>query len=214
MVFHVMPQRLASRMGIHMTLHQQCFMDAQLSGRGGHMINLIDEMCNSVQKTEVELVTIQRSFSKASTYIGQTLADIEQKYGKHQLNVLMDNCPVIQFLGFGSEEDAERVSRAMGEEIAIQESMGVNAERMEITGNISTTKQRVMSATELLNLDPKMQVIYLRGYGWIVCEKLRSNNIAPTCHDLAPNPLEGNRVLPPEPKVTLPTTPEELKCAS
>ncbi len=64
-----------------------------------------------------------------------------------------------------------------------------------------------MTATELMNLDPAYQVIHMKGYGWLVCPKLRQNNIAPTCHDLGPNPLENYQTLPPDPKVTLPTNP-------
>jgi type IV secretion system protein VirD4 len=36
------------------------------------------------------------------------------------------------------------------------------------------------------------------------CRKIRQNEIAPYCFDLADNPLEGGR-LTPNPKVTLPT---------
>lgn len=202
-VCHVLPQRHAKRAGIHFALHQQGFMEAQLSGRGGRLINIIDEMCNSPQKDAVERITIQRSYGMSTLYIAQTLADIEKQYGKHELAILMDNCPVKQFLGFSNYEDAEKVSRAMGEEVSISPSLGINPERLEISGNLSTGKQRVMTATELMNLDPAYQVLHLRGYGWLICRKLRQNNIAPTCHDLGPNPLEGNRILPPDPKVTL-----------
>ncbi len=175
-----------------------------MSGRGGRLINVIDEMCNSAQKYAVDLVTIQRSFQTSSLYISQTLLDIERIYGKHELAILMDNCPVKQYLSIGPE-DAEKISQMMGEEISISQSLGVNSQRLELSGNISTGKQRVMTATELMNLDPAYQVLHMRGYGWLICRKLRQNNIAPTCFDLGPNPLESNQVLPPDPKVTLPT---------
>ena len=58
MVFDVLPQLYAKQIGVHAPLHQQSFMDAQMSGRGGRLVNAIDEMCNSPQKYSVDLVTI------------------------------------------------------------------------------------------------------------------------------------------------------------
>ena len=35
------------------------------------------------------------------------------------------------------------------------------------------------------------QLLHVKGVGFIRAKKLRQNQIAPFCHDLAPNPLEG-----------------------
>ncbi len=202
LVHMVLPQRYADRVGIHYALHQQCMMEAQFSGRGGRVINIIDEMCNSPQKDTVKKVTIQRSFGTSSIYIAQTFADIENQYGTKEAAILRDNCSVIQYLSI-SDVDAEKISKSMGEEISISQSMNVNAERLELSGSISTGKQPVMTPTELVNLDPSMQVIHIRGYGWLVCRKLFQNQIVPTAHHLGSNPQEG----PPmqvDPKVEFP----------
>ncbi len=94
----------------------------------------------------------------------------------------------------------------MGEEISVSQSLGINTERLEVSGNLNTGKQRVMTATELMNLNPDYQVIHMKGYGWLVCRKLIQNQIGPTCYDLGLNRLEGNRRLPPDPVVTLQTS--------
>lgn len=201
-VCFVLPQIYAQRVGVHVALHQQCILEAQYSGRGGKVRNLLDEMCNSPQKKAVDAVTIQRSSKTVTDYIAQTYADIELHYGKKQAAVLADNCAVLQYLSF-SDDDAERVSKLMGEEISIQRSMNMNSERLEITGSMSTGKQPVMAPHELKNLDPRKQVIYLRGYGWLVCNKLFQNQIDPAGGWLGLNPHEED-VLPFDPKVTLP----------
>ncbi len=206
MIFDVLPQRHAKQVGVHAALHQQSFMDAQMSGRGGRLINVIDEMCNSPQKYSVDLVTIQRSYQTSSIYITQTLLDIERQYGKQELAVLMDNCAVIQYLAI-SPDDAEKISKLMGEEITVSQSLNINPKQLGICGSLSTGKQPVMTPTELVNLDPAYQLLFIKGFGWLKCRKLRQNQIAPTCFDLGPNPLEDNQVLPPDPKVTLPTSP-------
>lgn len=202
----ILPQLHAEMAGLHSTLHQQAFMEAQLSGRGGRLVSINDELCNSINKEEVKRVTIQRASKKSSIYIAQTLADIEKMYGKHDLAILLDNCPVKQFLAFSNYDDAEKVSRAMGEEISVQQSISVNPQATSITGNISTGMQRVMTASELMNLDPAYQIIHIKGEGWFLLKKVFQNQLAPTCHDLGLNPQEGNRRLPPDPKFTLPTS--------
>lgn len=198
----ILPQVHAQRVGVHYALHQQSFLEAQYSGRGGRLRNIIDEMTNSPQKKAVEAITIQRSYKVASDYIAQTFEDIERQYGKQEAAILADNCAVIQYLSF-NDADARRVSQLMGEEISIQRSLSINAQRLEASGSLSTGKQPVMTADELKNLDPSWQVIYLRGFGWLVCRKLFQNQITPTCHWLGDNPQEGGR-LSPDPKVELP----------
>jgi type IV secretion system protein VirD4 len=47
------------------------------------------------------------------------------------------------------------------------------------------------------------QIIHVKDIGFIHCRKLGQNQIAPFCHELADNPLEGGQ-LSPDPKVSLP----------
>ncbi len=207
LVHMVLPQRYAERVGTHFALHQFCMLQAQFSGRGGRVINIVDELCNSPQKDTVKKVTIQRSYRTSSLYIAQTFVDIENQYGEKEAAILRDNCPVVQYLSF-SDADAEKVSKAMGDEISVSQSLNVNPERLEISGSISTGQQPVMTATELKNLDPTHQIIHLRGYGWLVCQKLFQNQIIPTAHYLGKNPLEGDP-MPVDPKVEFPVPPIE-----
>lgn len=197
----VLPQVHAKRVGVHLALHQQSFLAAQYSSRGGRLHTIIDELCNSPQKEAVEAVTLQRSSQTSSDYVAQTFADIEKQYGKKEAAILADNCAVIQYLSF-SDEDAERVSKQMGEEISIQRSMNVDPQRLQVSNSFSIGRQPIMTAHELKNLDPAYQIIWIRGVGYVVCRKLFQNQISPSCHFLDPNPQEGG-VLPPDPKIEL-----------
>jgi len=198
----VLPQVHAKRVGVHMALHQSAFLAAQYSGQGGQLHCIIDEMTNSPQKEAVEAVTIQRSSRTTADYVAQSFVDIERQYGKQQAAVLADNVAVKQYLAF-SDEDAERVSKLMGEEISIQRSMNVNPEQLTVSGSMNTGKQPVMTPDELKNLNPAYQVLWIKGYGWLVCRKLFQNQIAPTGEWLAPNPQEGG-ALPYDPRIELP----------
>ncbi|MCV6600977.1 MAG: TraG/TraD/VirD4 family protein, partial [Cohaesibacter sp.] len=198
----ILPQEHAILTGPHYALHQQGFREAQYSGRGGRLVNIVDEATNSPQKKAIEAVTTERAFKTASKYAAQTFVDFERVLGVKEAAILADNCAVKQYLSF-NEADARKVSGQMGEEISLQQSVNIDPEKLEIRRSISTTKQAVMTPGELMNLDPVYQVIHLKGFGWLVCRKLFQNQLAPTCFYLGTNRWEGNP-LPPDPKVELP----------
>lgn len=198
----VQPQRHTARLGTHYALHFNSFMDAQLSGTSGNALYILDELCNAPLKPAIERVTIQRSYGGRSLYIAQSRIDIERKYGVKETAILEENCPVKQWLSFTNFEEAERVSRAMGEEQNVSHSIGGNSDKLDLNENYNTGKERILTATELMNLDPTHQIIHVKNVGFIHCRKLFQNEIAPYCYDLAINPLEGG-VLPPNPKVEL-----------
>ncbi|MFD0917254.1 type IV secretory system conjugative DNA transfer family protein [Pseudahrensia aquimaris] len=200
----VQPQRHTARLGAHFALHIQSFMHAQMSGKSGRALYLLDELCNAPLKSAVDAVTILRGYRGASLYIAQSRADVERKYGARECTILEDNCPTKQWLSFTNYDDAERVSRAIGEETSINPSVGVSSDKVDFSGNIGLGKERIFSADALMNLPPNEQIIYLRGIGWVHCEKFFQNQAAPYCHDLDANPYEGGR-LEPDPLITLPT---------
>ncbi len=199
----VQPQRHAARVGTHLALHLQAFMHAQLKAGAGRTIYTLDELCNAPLKEAVDRVTIQRSYNASSIYIAQSRSDIQRKYGEKDAVILEENCPVVQWLSFSNVEEAEGISRAMGETKSVSQSIGLNSDKSDFTRNFSAGKERLFTPDELMNLDPNYQIIRIKGHGYIHCKKLFQNQIAPTCFDLAVNPLEGG-ILPPDPKVTLP----------
>lgn len=62
----------------------------------------------------------------------------------------------------------------------------------------------MFSPDELMRLPEDEQIIHVKNVGFIHCKKIRLNEIAPYCYDLAPNPLEGG-ILRPDPKIKLET---------
>jgi len=117
--------------------------------------------------------------------------------------ILEENCTIKQWLKFSNFEEAERVSRAMGERLIISRGLGVTSDRHSLSGNYSVVRHPIMTADELMRLPPDEQIIHIAGFGFIRCKKIRQNQIAPYCHDLGDNPLEGTAIKP-DPKVWLP----------
>jgi len=202
-VCFVNPARYAERLGAYFALHFLSLLEAQLTGKFGQAEYVLDEYCNAPLKNLVTKITIFRAYGARAHFIAQSRSDSIKQYGEKETQTLIENCSVVQYLKFSSIDEAERVSKAMGETLTINESINYNSDKLEFSGGFNTGKDRLLTANELMSLPDDEQVIYIAGVGWIHCKKIRQNNLAPTCHDLGINPLEGGR-LKPHPLVALP----------
>lgn len=208
-VCFVNPIRHVDRLGSYFAQHFTALMDAQLTGRAGRADYILDEFCNAPLKIALKRLTVFRAFGARAHLLAQSRLDAVRQYGEKETAVLEENCTVKQWLKFSNFEEAERVSRAMGEQQTLSAGMGLNSGQLDYSMNIGTGRDRLFSAEALMRLPDDEQIIQLAGLGFIHCRKPRQNQIAPTCFDLADNPLEGGR-LPPDPKITLPIPEGEL----
>ncbi len=203
----VNPVRHADRLGPYFALHLLSFMHAQLAGATGRTCMILDEYCNAPLKEVINRITVFRAYGLKCLFIAQSRMDSVRKYGERETAILEENCTVKQWLKFSNFEEAERVSRAMGEAVHVSKSMSFSSDRLDFSETMNLTKERLMTAAELMSLPDDEQIIHIAGVGFIRAKKVRQNEIAPYCFDLADNPLEGGR-LPPNPKVRL-ATPEK-----
>jgi type IV secretion system protein VirD4 len=198
----VNPVRYADRLGPFYALHTGAFLHTQLSGNAGRACFVLDEFCNAPLREAVQKITVFRAFGLKAVYITQSRQDIVRKYGEKETAILEENASVKQWLKFSNFEEAERVSKAMGEKLHVSRGLGLNSDQPGFSGNLGIGRERLFSAHELLNLPDDEQVIHVAGLGFLHARKVKQNQIAPYCFDLADNPLEGGR-LPPDPKVFL-----------
>ncbi len=203
-VFIVGMQRHMERLGAYYALHLQSFMAAILSGQAGNTDFILDEFTNAPLKELISRLTTMRGFGGRCHMIAQSRSEIERRFGRLETLTIEENAIVKQWFGFSSFEEAERVSKAMGETQNVSHSIGVNSDKMDISGNFSLGKERLFPPEKLMSLPQDEQIIHVKDIGFIHCKKVRQNEIAPYCHELADNPLEGGR-LTPDPKIMLPT---------
>ena len=202
-IFLVGPQRHMGRLGPHYALHLQSFVEALLSGAAGPVDFILDEFTNAPLGALVAALTTMRGYGGSCHMIAQSRSEIQRKYGDKETATIEENAVVKQWFGFSSFEEAERISRAMGEARYLQHSLGYTSGRLDLSGNLSTTKDRLFTAEQLMRLPVDEQIIHVKDVGFVHCRKLGQNQIAPFCHGgLAPNPLEGGQ-LRPDPKVSL-----------
>ncbi len=89
-------------------------------------------------------------------------------------------------------------------------SVGINSDKNTFSSTINAGKQPRYTVEQLLNMPRSHQIVQVTGVGTFMCKKIRQNEIAPTCHILGENHVEGGR-LEPDPKVTLPTGLEDAQ---
>lgn len=195
-IFVIGPQEYMTRMGAYFALHLMGFLDA-LYREAGPLAILNDEFTNTPLKSFVDALTTIRGFGGEAHNIAQSRSEMVRKFGERECQTIEDNAIVKQWFGFSSFEEAERVSKAMGQEISIESNLGVDmSDGEKINLSNSFGRQAQMSAAELMAMPADEQLIHVKGVGFIRAKKLRQNQIAPFCHDLSPNPLEGGVLLP------------------
>lgn len=202
-IFLVGPQRHMGRLGPHYALHLQSFVEALLSGAAGPIDFILDEFTNAPLGALVAALTTMRGYGGNCHMIAQSRSEVQRKYGDKETATIEENAVVKQYFGFSSFEEAERISHAIGEARFIQHGLGFASNNLDVSGNLSTAKDRLLSAEQLMRLPVDEQIVHVKDVGFIHCRKLGQNQIAPFCHGgLAANPLEGGQ-LPADPKVTL-----------
>ncbi|WP_240534932.1 type IV secretory system conjugative DNA transfer family protein [Notoacmeibacter marinus] len=207
-IFIVGPQRHMERLGPYYALHLQSFMDAILGGsmtRGAGAVDLIlDEFTNAPLKELVSRLTTMRGYGGRAHMIAQSRSEIQRRYGEKETLTIEENGVVKQWFGFSSFEEAERVSKAMGEAQNVAHSVSVSSGNQDLSSSLQTGRERLYTPDELMCLPGDEQIIHVKDVGFIHAKKIRQNEIAPWCFDLGDNPLEGAR-LTPDPKLTLGT---------
>jgi len=200
-IFLVGPQAHIARLGLHYALHILAFASALYTGAGPLRV-IADEFTNAPLRQLVEALTTLRAFGAEVHMIAQSRSEIERKFGKLETETIEENAIVKQWFGFSSFGEAERVSKAMGEEQVVTSSLGADSESLRLSSNLQLVKQRWMSPAELMAMPGDQQLIHIKGIGFFLARKIGQHQIAPYCHQIAPNPLEGGR-LKPDPIITL-----------
>ncbi len=207
-VCFINPVRHVDRLGPYFALHFLALLGEKLADCRGRMELILDEFTNAPLRDALKRITIQRAFGVRTHFLAQSRQDVVRKYGERETAILEENCTIKQWLKFSNFEEAERVSKAMGERTNVSTGIGLSTDKMGLSGNLSTGRGRIFTAEELMRLPPNEQILHVSGVGFIHCLKIRQNQIWPYCDDLGDNPLEGRRMVS-DPKVRLtPPRPE------
>lgn len=199
----VQNQKSASRLGVYYGLIFNAFLSAQLNGDCGRTDIILDEAANTPAKDLIEKVTVFRSSGLRVLYIAQSRSDLQRQNSEKLISTLEDNCN-LQWLKFSLEE-AERVSKAIGEVDNVKFNFSSSSANADFNSTIDTSRERLFSPDFLMNLPNTEQILFIPGFGFIHCLKIRQNEIGDSANYLSDNPQEGGR-LEPDIKVIIPMT--------
>lgn len=195
-------------LGTYYGLHLMSFIRAGYLGAGPVWVGA-DEVTNAPVKKIVDSTTTLRAYKFFISYIGQSRSEFKRKFGEHALQTIEDNSITKQWFGFSSFEEAERVSKAMGEQHAVATAIGGSNDNLKLQTNLSLIKQRFLTPADLMAMRPDEMLLHIKGLGFYVANTVSQQNIDPYCSLIGPNHLEGGR-LTPDPKITF-TLPEEAR---
>jgi len=202
-IFLIGPQAYIQELGPYYALHLMGFLQA-IYGGAGRLQVIAEEFTNAPLKTLTESLTTLRGFGTEVHMVAQSPSEIERRFGRLGAKTIEENSIVKQWFGFSSFDEAERVSKAMGEQLAVGSSLGADSESLRLNTNMSLQRQRWMSPAELMAMPYDQQLVHVKGLGFFVARKIGQHQIAPFCHLVAENPIEGGR-LAPDPVLTLAT---------
>lgn len=203
--FLIGQQKYMQRLGAYYAAHLMSFASALYSGAGA--LNFIgDEWSNSPVRELVSSATTLRAYGGALTMVSQSVSEVIRKFGELEAQTLEDNSITKQWLGFSNFKEADKISKALGEQHAVATALGNDGASLTTSTNLSLIKQPHMSAAELMALPKDIGLAHIKGLGFFLYRSISQQNLAPYCNLLADNPLEGGR-LPPDPLITL-ATPE------
>lgn len=209
-IFIVGPQRHMARLGPHYALHLQSFVDVVLSGLGVTVDFILDEATNAPLKSLISAMTVIRGYGGNLHFIAQSRSEIQRAYSDKETATIEENAVVKQYFGFSSFEEAERVSRAIGDTLTRNESISLNSNSLDFNASIGMGRDRKIPAERLMRMKPHEQLLHVKDVGWIICNKVGQHQVAPFCHgELADNPLEGPQ-RPADPKVIIPIKKEQV----
>lgn len=201
-VFLIQNQKSAPRMGVYYGLHFNAFLSTQLGGDCGRTDIIFDEAANTPAKELFEKVTLFRSAGLRVIYIAQSKADLQRQNSKELIATLEDNCNIL-WLQFGNYDEAELVSKSIGEIDNVQVNVSASSSNLDFNSTINTGRERMFAADYLMNLPREYQMMRVLGVGYILCLKIRQNEIGDSAYYLSDNPQEGGRLVP-DIKVVLP----------
>lgn len=163
---------------------------------------ICDEFTNTPLKSLVESLTTLRAFGAEIHMIAQSRSEIIRRFGEQETRTIEENSVVKIWFGFSSFEEAKRVSESIGDEHAVATALGSDNGGFKTNTNLSLIKQRTMTPAELMAMPKEQCLVHIKGIGFLVLNTVSQENIAPYCHLIGENRLEGG-LLPADPKIRL-----------
>jgi type IV secretion system protein VirD4 len=190
-------QRYMRDLAPYYALQLAAFMYEAMRSAGRKTAFIIDEAPRFPLHALIEDQTLLRGYGTIILFVAQSEADIRKRFGAESARTLDDVCALHQIMGVSSFAEAKRISEALGRETYVVPSMNTSGEKPDVGFGLSDPGRPLMTSEQLLSsLSRDEQIIFIPGLPPILAKKLYSNNLAPICHLLDANPMEGGKLAP------------------
>jgi type IV secretion system protein VirD4 len=192
----VCAQRYMRDLAPYYALQLGAFMQEATRPGGRKTAMVIDEAPRFPLQAIIEDQTVLRGYGASMLFVAQSAADIEKRFGDKSARILDDVCSLHQIMGVASFAEAKRISDALGRETYVVPSMNTSGEKPDVGFGLSDPGRPLMTPEEVMAMPKDEQIIFVQGLPPIRAKKIYQNQIAPICHALDPNPMEGGKLAP------------------
>lgn len=119
----------------------------------------------------------------------QSLASIEEVYGRNGASAILAQCALQQYFGINDWQDAERISKALGQRTEAVASFGMTG---AIDERQSAHGRALLTAEEIRRLPADAQLVFTSGNRQAILRKIGYHEIEPLRSRFAANSLYGS----------------------
>lgn len=133
---------------------------------------ILDEFANIGKIPNfVKLVSTMRSRKISVMPIIQNLFQLKNLY-EDNMNTIIANCDSQVYLGGSDQNNAKKISEKLGKTtIKIKDSSSSKGRNRSVTKSRKTSERMLMTTDEVLRLDDKKELIFIRGYKPFLSDK-------------------------------------------
>lgn len=188
------PERILSHGAALGLIVNQAILAVSRSSERGDVMFMLDEFANLGKLSGLaESLTALPGLGVRVWMIVQELAEIVRIYGPHTAKTISSQAEVKQFFAVGSDELAQTLSRALGQQTVITKTHNLGrTDTDEIGESLSESGQPLMRAEEIVQMRPSQQLLLVKGVRPILGERLPFWFIAPWREWATENPVEGS----------------------
>ncbi len=174
-------------------LHLQATLQAQMREPAWVVHYIAEEAANAPLREIAEKMQVLRGKGARIQIITQSPAALEAAYGARETRQIFNEAVIKQYLMVTDAEEAEKLSRAIGDQVIIRPNKNLNDDNLSTQSGFSITRERLITPEALLSMPRSEQIIHIGGLGWLKCQKVHSSELGP--YRLGRNPVENKEAV-------------------
>lgn len=174
-------------------LHVQAVLQAQMREPTWIVHYIAEEAANVPLREIAEKMQVLRGKGARIHIITQSRAALEAAYGERETRQIFSDAVIKQWLMLTDAEEAEKLSRAIGDQVIIRPNKSLNDDNLATQSGYAITRERLITPEALLSMPRSEQIIHIGGLGWLKCQKVHCSELGP--YRLGRNPVENKEAV-------------------